>query len=133
MIIDTSALVAIFHAEPDALNYAEAIEDAPTRRMSAVTFAETAIVIDAGRDPIASRRVDDLIREARIAIEPVTEVQARLAREAYRDFGKGSGHRAGLNFGDCFSYALSKATGEPLLFKGKDFSHTDVSPARSAR
>ncbi|MGH7736360.1 MAG: type II toxin-antitoxin system VapC family toxin [Candidatus Tyrphobacter sp.] len=131
MIVDTSALVAILHAEPDALAYAESIEKASTRRVSAVTFAETAIVIDIGRDPIASRRVDDLIREARITVEPVTEVHARLAREAYRDFGKGSGHRAGLNFGDCFSYALSKATGEPLLFKGRDFSHTDVLPARA--
>lgn len=133
MIIDTSALVAILHAEGDALKFAEAIEKASARRMSAVTFAETSIVIDAGRDPIASRRVDDLIRAARITIEPVTEAHAKLAREAYRDFGKGSGHRAGLNFGDCFSYALSKATGEELLFKGRDFSHTDVTPARVSR
>ncbi len=129
MIVDTSAMVAILHAENDALSYANAIEDASSRRMSAVTYAETAIVIDAGRDPVASRRFDDIIREAEITIEPVTEAHARLAREAYRDFGKGSGHRAGLNFGDCFSYALSKAMKETLLFKGSDFPHTDVTPA----
>jgi ribonuclease VapC len=78
---------------------------------------------------IARRRFDDLIREAGIAVEPVTEAHAMPAREAYRDFGKGSGHRAGLNFGYCFSYALSKALRESLLFKGSDFSHTDVTAA----
>lgn len=129
MILDTSAIVAILHAEDDALDYAEAIEAAAARRMSAVTYTETAIVIDAGRDPVASRRLDDMMREAEITIEPVTQAHARLAREAYRDFGKGIGHRAGLNFGDCFSYALSKACDEPLLFKGSGFSHTDVLPA----
>lgn len=132
MIVDASAIIAILHGESDALAYARAIESAMVARMSAVTFAEAAIVIDAGRNPIASRRFDDIIREAEIAIEAVTETHARLAREAYRDFGKGSGHRAGLNFGDCFSYALSKATKEPLLYKGRDFSHTDVISALSA-
>ena len=77
---------------------------------------------------MASRRLDDLFREARLVIEPVTVVQARIAREAYRDFGKGSGHPAKLNFGDCFAYALAKATGEPLLFKGQDFGYTDIMP-----
>ena len=84
---------------------------------------------DGSRDPVASRRFDDLIQEAQIIIEPVTEVQARIAREAYRDFGKGSGHPAKLNFGDCFAYALARATGQPLLFRGDDFIHTDVVPA----
>jgi ribonuclease VapC len=98
--------------------------------VSAANFVETALVIDGSRDPIASRRFDDLVKEARIAIEPVTEAQARIAREAYRDFGKGSGHPAKLNFGDCFAYALAKTTGEPLLFKGDDFIHTDIIPAR---
>lgn len=79
--------------------------------MSAANFVETALVIDASRDPIASRRFDELVKEAHIAIEPVTEVQARIAREAYRDFGKVSGHPAKLNFGDCFGYALAKVTG----------------------
>ena len=94
--------------------------------MSAVNFVEFAVVIDASRDPIATRRFDDLIREANISIEAVTEIQAQTARNAYRDFGKGSGHPARLNFGDCFAYALAKASGEPLLFKGSDFTHTDI-------
>ena len=98
--------------------------------VSAASFVETALVIDGSRDPIASRRFDDLISEARVLIEPVTEAQARIAREAYRDFGRGSGHPAKLNFGDCFAYALAKTTGEPLLFKGDDFIHTDIIPAR---
>ncbi len=83
-------------------------------------------MIDASRDPIASRRFDELVKEAQISIEAVTEAQAQVAREAYRDFGKGSGHPARLNFGDCFAYALAKITGEPLLFKGDDFIHTDI-------
>ena len=83
-------------------------------------------MIDGSKDPVASRRFDELIEAAQIAIEPVTEAQARIARQAYRDFGKTSGHPAKLNFGDCFSYALAKAKGEPLLFKGDDFSRTDV-------
>ena len=98
--------------------------------MSAANFVETALVIDGSRDPIASRRFDELVKEARIVIEPVTELHARIAREAYRDFGKGSGHPAKLNFGDCFAYALAKTTGEPLLFKGDDFIYTDVISAR---
>jgi ribonuclease VapC len=92
MIIDTSALVAILRDEPQAKDCALAIEGNPTRRVSAANFVETALVIDGRRDPIASRRFDDLVKEARIFVEPVTEAQARIAREAYRDFGKGSGH-----------------------------------------
>jgi ribonuclease VapC len=97
--------------------------------MSAANFVEAAIVIDASRDPIATRRLDDLISEAQLVIEPVTEAQARIAREAYRDFGRGSGHPAKLNFGDCFAYALARGTGEPLLFIGNDFALTDVASA----
>ncbi len=126
MIIDTSALIAILRDEPEARRFAEAIEAATARRISAVTYVELAAVIDGGRDPVARRLVDQLLDAAHIVIEPVTEAQARIAREAYRDFGKGSGHAAGLNFGDCFAYALAKATGEPLLFKGDDFSQTDI-------
>lgn len=129
MIIDTSALIAILQAEPEALTYAKAIEKANMRRISAANFFETAAVIDANGDPIASRRFDDLMREAKIIIEPVTEQQAQLAREAFRDFGKGHKHKAKLNFGDCFAYALAKALGEPLLFKGNDFIHTDIASA----
>ncbi len=126
MIVDSSALLAILRAEPDAATYAQAIENAATRRLSAANFLETAVVIDGSRDPIASRSFDQLLRDANILIEPVTEPQARTARDAYRDFGKGSGHAAQLNFGDCFAYALAKITGEPLLFKGNNFIHTDV-------
>ena len=129
MIIDTSAIVAILRAETGAPSFADAIAGAQSRRVCAVNFVEAAAVIDGSRDPVASRRFDDLFREARLTIEAVTEVQARIARDAYRDFGKGSGHPAGLNLGDCFAYALAKDTGEPILFKGDDFRHTDLSPA----
>ena len=129
MIVDSSAMVAILRDEPDALMFAESIERAAIVRISAANFLETAIVIDASRSPISSRRVDDFVTESRLRIEPVTETQARIARQAYRDFGRSSGHPAGLNFGDCFAYALAKATGEPLLYKGSDFSHTDVASA----
>jgi ribonuclease VapC len=129
MIVDTSALITILRAEPEATVCAEAIEAASHRRISAANFIETAIVIDASRDPVASRRFDDLVKEAELLIEPVTEAQARIARDAYRDYGRGSGHPARLNFGDCFAYALARATGEPLLFRGNDFSHTDIASA----
>jgi ribonuclease VapC len=128
VIIDTSAIIAILRDEPDASAFAGAIARASKRRVSAMNYVEGAAVIDASRDPIASRRFDDLFREAELLIEAVTEPQARIAREAYRDFGKGR-HRAGLNLGDCFAYALAKVTREPLLFKGEDFSRTDVEPA----
>ena len=129
MIIDTSALLAILRDEPEAAACAEAIERANSRRLSAVSFVETAAVVDGSRDPVASRGFDDLLREAQINIDAVTEAHARIARDAYRDFGRGSGHPAKLNFGDCFSYALAEVTGEPLLFKGGDFVHTDVKRA----
>lgn len=129
MIIDTSALIAILRAEPEAATFAEAIEATIGRSISAANFLETAVVIDGSRDPVASRRFDELLTEAEVGVTPVTERQARTARAAYADFGKGSGHPAGLNFGDCFAYALAKDRGEPLLFKGDDFIHTDVSPA----
>jgi ribonuclease VapC len=129
MIIDTSAVIAILRAEPDAALYAAAIEAAATRRLSAASFVEAAAVIDSAGDPVASRRFDELLTAAGISVAPVTEVQARIARQAYRDFGKRSGHPAKLNFGDCFAYALAKDAGEPLLFKGNDFGHTDVAAA----
>jgi len=131
MILDTSAIIAILRNETEAPVFAKAVEKAAHRRISAVNYVESAAVIDGSRDPIASRRFDDLLREAQVAVEPVTEAQARLARQAYRDFGKGSGHPAKLNFGDCFAYALAKARNESLLFKGDDFSQTDVADALS--
>ena len=126
MIIDTSAIIAILRDEPEATPCARAIAGAAVRRVSAVNFVKSAVVIDASRDPIATRRFDDFIREANISIEPVTKIHAQIARDACRDFGKGSRHPAKLNFGDCFAYALAKESGEPLLFKGGDFDHTDV-------
>ncbi len=129
MILDTSAIIAILRNEREAAQFAKAIEEAGHRRISAVSYVEGAAVIDGSRDPVASRRYDDLLREARVTIEPVTEAQARIARDAYRDFGKGSGHPAKLNFGDCFAYALAKDMAERLLFKGDDFTHTDVAQA----
>jgi len=134
MILDTSALIAILRLEKEAPEFARIIEiaakSAAHPRMSAVSYVEAGAVIDGSKDPIASRRFDELIEAAQIAIESVTEAQARIARQAYRDFGKTSGHPAKLNFGDCFAYALAKSKAEPLLFKGQDFSRTDVKSAR---
>ena len=129
MIVDTSALIAILRAEPDASEMAHAIERAQSRRISAANWLETAVVIDTSQDPVVSRRFDELVQTAELHVEPVTHDQARIARDAYRDFGTGSGHKAALNFGDCFAYALAKSTGETLLFKGNDFGHTDITPA----
>jgi ribonuclease VapC len=129
MIVDTSALMAILLDEPEAEACAQAIEDAAVCRMSAGNWLEAGVVIDSIGDAIASRRLDDLIQQASVEIEPVTAEQARIGRDAYRDFGRGSGHPAQLNFGDCFAYALAKTSGEALLFKGGDFGHTDITPA----
>jgi ribonuclease VapC len=128
MIVDTSVVIAILRDEPDAAAIAETLERLEVRRMSAVSYVEAAVVIDSNRNPVLSRRFDSLLRDVEIAVEPVTLNQARIAREAYRDFGKGR-HRAGLNLGDCFAYALAKEKGETLLFKGDDFCHTDIEPA----
>lgn len=127
MIVDTSALLAILFDEPDAQAYARAIAEAGAPRLSAANFVEAAIVVEAQTRDRARGQFDALIRRAGILIEPVTEEQAHIARQAYTDFGKGR-HPAGLNFGDCFSYALAKVTGEPLLFKGDDFAKTDITP-----
>ncbi len=129
MIVDTSAIVAILKGEDDAARYAQAIAAADQRRISAASYLECGIVVDAQGDPIVSRGLDDLLREAEVVIEPVTERQARLARQAYADFGKGSGHPAALNFGDCLTYALALDLREPLLWKGEDFGHTGIRPA----
>jgi ribonuclease VapC len=125
MIIDTSAIIAVLFNEDDAELYANLISQSDRRRMSAATFVETAIVVETQTKTNGGRQFDAFLRQAHIAIEPVTEEHAHIARQAFIDFGKGR-HPAGLNYGDCFSYALAKATGEPLLFKGKDFSKTDL-------
>lgn len=127
--MDTSAIIAILRDEDDAALYAQVIAGANVRRLSAASYLECGMVLDAQRDPIVSRGLDDLLQEAEFVIEPVTERQARLARQAYADFGKGSGHPAGLNFGDCLSYALALDLREPLLWKGDDFGHTGIESA----
>lgn len=128
MIVDSSAIVAILSDESDARELARAMEEAQDRRISVANYVEAAMVVDSRRNPALSRRLDDFLRETQLLLEPVTAEQARIAREAYRDFGKGR-HRAGLNFGDCFAYALAKDKREPLLFKGDDFRRTDVEVA----
>lgn len=129
MILDSSAVVGILSGEPEAEALLNALDSARNRRMSAATLVELCIVIDSSRDPVKSARVDGFLRRSDVEIIDVTAEQAYIARTAYRDFGKGSGHPARLNFGDCFSYALAKVTGEPLLFKGDDFGHTDLAQA----
>jgi ribonuclease VapC len=128
MIVDSSVVIAVLRGESDAAEIAAALERADICRMSAVTYVETAVVTDSNRNPVLSRRLDDLLHDSRIQVESVTPRQAEIARYAYRDFGKGR-HKAGLNLGDCFAYALAKETGEALLFKGDDFNHTDVEVA----
>ena len=129
MIVDSSALVAVLLNEEDGAALSRAMDDPEIVRMSAASYLETSIVIDKYRDAVLSARLDDLILDSEIAIEPVTVEQARIAREAYRNYGKGSGHKANLNFGDCFSYALARVKREPILFKGDDFQHTDLRSA----
>ena len=97
--------------------------------VSVASFFETAIVLDSRRDPVISRELDRFCKDANMQFAPVDETQMRIARQAYRDFGKGSGHPARLNFGDCFAYAAAKALDEPLLYKGTDFGQTDVRSA----
>lgn len=129
MIVDTSAVVAILKEEQEGERFLRALTREGTVRISAANYLEAAIVVDANRNPLLSRRFDDLIDRTGVVIEQVDRDQAEIARAAYRDFGKGSGHPAGLNFGDCFAYALARARREPLLFKGDDFAQTDVDVA----
>ena len=128
MIVDTSVLVCIHDGEPEARRYLEVLLDEPSPRISAGSLLEASIVLDARQPLRTSRRLDLLVADLRLDVVPVDEQQVSAARAAYRDYGKGSGHAAGLNFGDCFAYALAATTGEPLLFKGDDFTHTDVLP-----
>ncbi len=126
MIIDSSALVAIVFAENDAPALAQAIKNSPQRRVSAASFLETALVVEGRSGAKGGQLFDLFIARSKISIENVTAEQAMIARQAWRDFGKGSGHPARLNFGDCFAYALARITGEPLLCKGNDLSSTDI-------
>ena len=129
MIVDSSVMVAMLKEEPESGQFMAIMANASDLAMSAATYLETGIVADRSKDSLLSRRVDQVIDALGIAIVPVTEAQAKIARAAYRQYGKGSGHSAGLNFGDCFSYALAKERGEPLLFKGDGFGRTDVEAA----
>ncbi len=129
MIVDSSVLIAILREEPDAQTFAQAIADAGQAKISAATLFEACIVADGARDRTVARRFDDICQESQLTVVPFDEAQVRIAREAYRDFGKGSGHKARLNLGDCFAYALARVTGEPLLYKGTDFGQTDVASA----
>ena len=128
MILDASAVLAIVFGEPGFEVFARAIAEAPSCSISAATFVEVTIVAEFRGGDQAIRQSEGIFRGARVSIESVTEEQAYIACRAYSSFGKGR-HPAGLNFGDCFSYALAKAAGEPLLFKGDDFRKTDVQPA----
>lgn len=128
MILDTSAMVAILYREPEAAAFTQLIHDADVCRMSVASHVELSMVIARQLGSGGMRQADAFFRRAGITVEPVTVDQGELARQAFLDFGKGR-HKAALNFGDCFSYALAKATGEPLLFKGGDFSQTDIKPA----
>jgi len=111
------------------LAFAKALDEADTLSMSAAAYLELSIVIDSRKDPAVSREIDQIIERFNIQVEPVTAEQARIARQAYRDYGKGSGHPANLNFGDCLSYALAREKREPMLWKGDDFGHTDLRAA----
>lgn len=126
MIVDSSAIVAIMWGEPEAERFASAILSDGVSAMSAGNYLETSIVIDRDNNPVLSARLDGLLDRFQIAIEPVSASQARLARQAYRDFGKHSGHPARLNYGDCFAYALAMERGEPLLYKGNDFAEAGL-------
>jgi len=125
MVVDTSALLAIALDEPERRAFLDAIERDPTRLISAASVLEGGIIVESRLGPDAGDDLDQLIEQLGLDIQPVTAAQAQIARRAYRSYGKGR-HPAALNFGDCFAYALARDTGEPLLFKGDDFSRTDI-------
>jgi ribonuclease VapC len=127
MVIDTSALLAILQDEPERRRFNESIEAADSRVMSVATFVEVSIVVDSRHGAEGLRELDQFVDRAGIGLVPVDVEQARIARAAFGRFGKGR-HPAGLNYGDCFSYALAHVLEEPLLFKGDDFSRTDIRP-----
>lgn len=126
MIVDPSALLAIAFEEPGAQEFAARLLAAPTRRLSAASYVELSAVVGGRRDPVIATAMDRLFETWAIEITPFTATQARIAREAYQRFGRGSGHPARLNMGDCFSYALARDFREPLLFAGRDFALTDI-------
>ena len=125
MVLDTSAILAILQDEPERRKFNEAIEEAESRSLSTASFVECSMILESRYGADGIRDLDLFIAKAQVSLIPVDEEQADLARRAFRKYGKGR-HPAGLNFGDCFSYALSQALNEALLFKGNDFSQTDV-------
>lgn len=131
MIIDTSALLAVTFDEPDSAGFAAALGAAPRLQISAATWLEAHIVVHQRKQPLVSARFDELLERLRPEVVPVSQDHASAAWRAYQRFGRGN-HPARLNYGDCFAYALAKVTGEPLLFKGTDFSQTDITPALKA-
>ncbi len=132
MVVDTSALLAILQNQPERRIFNEAIEAAEARSFSTASYVETSIVLESRYGAEGVRDLDHLIARAQITLEPVNAEQAHLARDAFRKYGKGR-HPAGLNFGDCFSYALSRSLDRPLLFKGNDFPRTDVECHKASR
>ena len=129
MIVDTSVVVTLLREEPATARFVPVLNRNVGRlKMSTANYLEAAIVIDANDDPVVSERLDAILTIFAIELIPVTAHHARLAREAYRVYGKGH-HPARLNFGDCFAYALARTTGEPLMFKGDDFAQTDITDA----
>ncbi len=128
MIVDTSAVITILFGESGAERYDEAIAAAPRCRMSVVNFLEAAIVLESRSSAATGHELDAFLQEAAVELAPVTPDHAQAARRAWRRFGKGN-HPAGLDFGDCFAYALAEVAGEPLLFKGRDFALTDIEAA----
>ena len=128
MVIDTSALIAILFGEPEALFFARAVADESRKLISAFNALETGIVVEARKGEAGGRELDLLLHRAQIETVAMNADQAELARTAWRKYGKGN-HPAGLNIGDCCAYALAKYSGQPLLFKGNDFSQTDIRSA----
>jgi len=128
MVVDTSALLAIFLAEPERKQFLDVITQGDIRCISAANVLEAGIVLEARRGEAAGREFDLFLNQAKLEVVPVDSDQIDIARVAWRKYGRGR-HPAGLNFGDCFAYALAKVMGEPILFKGDDFTHTDLSPA----
>jgi ribonuclease VapC len=129
VVIDTSAVVAMVGREPERATFLHLCLAQEYTRFSAAGYLEAAIVLDRRGNPTLSSMFDRLMADLGVVVEPVTFAQASIARAAHRRFGRGSGHPARLNYGDCFAYALAVDTGEPLLFKGDDFARTDVVPA----
>jgi ribonuclease VapC len=128
MVIDTSALIAILFGEPEAISFSRAIADESRKLISAFNALETGIVVEAKKGEAGGRELDLLLHRSQIEIVAINADQAELARTAWRKYGKGN-HPAGLNVGDCCAYALAKYSGEPLLYRGNDFSQTDIQPA----